>query len=231
MIHVFYRHYNVSGRESWRPDWFDYEKCFDNFLNSIQNKNQIKIHIVYDGEDSNNFVFDKKFDFFHRINVGSDLGSFKKTLEIIKKNSSDFLGSDIIYLMENDYLHKVNWDFYVEEFFKSEYRNNYLTLYDHADKYSQESCSNIIHTSSHHYRTTVSTCGSYLMNYETFLDDYDFNINIFDFLVNKTRLPLDHAKFLTLLKIKERTLYSALPGLSTHCLNNLLSPTINWNFI
>jgi hypothetical protein len=231
MIHVFYRHYNVSGKENWRPEWFDYEKCFDNFINSIYNKNLVKIHVIYDGEDKTNFIFNKKIDFLYRINVGNDLDSFKKTLEIIKKYDTKFLPSDVIYLLENDYLHQKNWDFYVNEFFDSDYKNNYLTLYDHADKYSSQLLSNIIYTDSHHYRTTISTCGSYLMNYETFLDDYDFNINIFDFLHQKTNLPLDHAKFLTLLKIKDKSLYSPIPGLSTHCLNNLLSPTINWSLL
>lgn len=228
MIHVFYRHYNISGKENWRPSWFDYEKCFDNFFQSIKNNDSVKVHIVYDGEDNSNFIFNKKHDFFHRIKVGNDLGSFNKTLEIIKENPNFFVLNDIIYLLENDYIHQKNWDFYVEEFFKSEYQNSYLTLYDHDDKYQQNIDCKIIRTKSHHFRTTPSTCGSYIMNYKTFLEDYNFNFEVFDFLKNKTSLPLDHAKFLMLQKISNRVLYSAIPGLSTHCLDNLMSPTINW---
>ena len=33
MIHIFYRHYNISGNDfKSRPNWFDYEKCFINLL-------------------------------------------------------------------------------------------------------------------------------------------------------------------------------------------------------
>ena len=39
-IHIFYRHYNVSGTDNRsRPKGFDFEKCFVNLLNTIQNKN------------------------------------------------------------------------------------------------------------------------------------------------------------------------------------------------
>ena len=27
-IHIYYRHYNVSGSEPRRPEWFDYELCY-----------------------------------------------------------------------------------------------------------------------------------------------------------------------------------------------------------
>jgi len=38
----------------------------------------------------------------------------------------------------------------------------------------------------------------------------------------------DHNKWLWLNENRNRFVFTPLPGLSTHCMNNLLSPTINW---
>jgi hypothetical protein len=86
-------------------------------------------------------------------------------------------------------------------------------------------------TKSHHYRTTPSTCGSFLLTKKVFDEDLNFNLNVFSFLKGNTTLPIDHAKFLVLEKVKDRKVLSAIPGLSTHCLNGLMSPTINWKNI
>ena len=39
-IHIFYRHYEIEGNDyKGRPSWFDFEKCFLNFLDSIEGEN------------------------------------------------------------------------------------------------------------------------------------------------------------------------------------------------
>ena len=49
MIHIFYRHYNISGNDfKGRPNGFDYKKCFINLLNTIKNTD-VKLHVVFDG--------------------------------------------------------------------------------------------------------------------------------------------------------------------------------------
>lgn len=234
MMHIFYRHYNVSGRESWRPEWFDYENCWTNIYNQVKNNSDISLNLVFDGDNENNFIFKYNFDRIFKISAGNDWVSFTNTLSIVKSLESDIQKNDVIYLLENDYLHVPNWYKHVFEFFESNLKNNYLSLYDHNDKYftyDEGSNSKIYVTNTHHYRTTLSTCGSYLVTKSTFDEDYDFNNSVVGFLKNKTNLPLDHAKFLILQQIKNRKLFTPIPGLSTHCLNNLMSPTINWEKI
>ena len=35
-LHIFYRHYNIKNTDNRnRPSWFDYEKCYDNLLSTI----------------------------------------------------------------------------------------------------------------------------------------------------------------------------------------------------
>lgn len=234
MIHIFYRHYNVAGRENWRPHWFDYEKCWLNLYNKIKNNQDIKLSVIFDGDIFGNFITRYDYDNLFKINCGNDLDSFKKTLTIINSLSDKIKGDDVVYLLENDYLHQNGWIEVVNEFFSTNLNKNYLSLYDHNDKYSDSYSdlkSKIYVTKNHHFRTTPSTCGSFLMKKKVFDEDYEFNLSIFDYLLNKTNLPVDHAKFLVLDKIKNRQVLTALPGLSTHCLDGLMSPTINWEKI
>lgn len=230
MIHIFYRHYNVSGREDWRPHWFDYEKCIQNLIRSINNKDNVNITIIYDGEKDNNFIF--KYDLnFLQINANSDYESFKKTLDFVKK--SDIKDDDIIYLLENDYLHINGWDVKVIEFFEN-LSDSYLSLYDHNDKYFDNYSdlkSKIIVKGSHHYRTTPSTCGSFLSKKKTLVDDYHVHYYGPDYSSKITNQPVDHSKFILLNTFKGRNVFTPIPGLSTHCLNGLLSPTIKWEEI
>ena len=166
-IHIFYRHYNTEKNNKHnkvRPEWFSYEKCFINLLNSIKNHN-VDLHVVFDGDYEDNFI-KKYYTYFtlHEINEGTDIGSFFKTFEIIKKqNIPDY---DLIYLLENDYLHTDDWIQKINEItINNEY--NYISLYDHLDKYIFDDYndlkSKIYVTNSHHWRTTPSTCGSFII--------------------------------------------------------------------
>jgi hypothetical protein len=78
--------------------------------------------------------------------------------------------------------------------------------------------SKIFTTNSHHWRTTPSTCGTYIVNKKVFLEDYDVPF----------QMSGDHHKFIFLNQTKGRFVYTPIPGLSTHCMEGLLSPTINW---
>lgn len=227
MIHIFYRHYEIDGKESWRPDWFDYEGCFKNLLKTIETHENVKLTIIYDGETDSNFIFNYDHKII-KIKAGSDLNSFTETLNYIENLNLD--NDDIIYLLENDYLHLNGWVEKVFDFFS--YNNkHYLTLYDHADKY-MDSYNNlrskIISTETHHFRTTPSTCGSFLVKYNILKEDIKYHKFIPQVLYTITDVPVDHGKFLILNTLQNREIYSPIPGLTTHCLNNLLSPNIDW---
>lgn len=221
MIHIFYRHYNVVGTDNRnRPDWFDFEKCFVNLLSTIRGKD-VKLNLVMDGQIENNFVGKYK-DFFtpHEIQAGNDHNSFWKTWEIAKDSS---IGeNDLIYFLENDYLHVENWVDKILELYETYDSLGYVSLYDHNDKYTHpmydDLFSKIITTPSHHWRTTPSTCGSFIISKNIFEEDYYNHVNVHG----------DHHKFLDLAKTKGRVVITPIPGLSTHCMGGLLSPTIDW---
>lgn len=227
-IHIFYRHYNVQGKGSGRrPYWFDYEKCFINLLNTIEDKN-VDLHVIMDGDIGDNFIQKYKDRYtLHSISTGSDYDSYIETYNYAKNlNIND---KDLIYFLENDYMHVGGWVDKVIELFSSYKGLNYVSLYDHLDKYNvvdegpdySDLFSKIILTDSHHWRTTPSTCGSYIIPKNILMEDEDIN----------TGGPGDHNKFEKLNEERNRFVLTPIPGLSTHCVDGLLSPTIEWDKI
>jgi hypothetical protein len=221
-IHIFYRHYNVKKTDGkGRPGWFDYEKCFKNLLSTLTP--DVKLYVMFDGDSNTNFISKYKNHYtLHEFKVGNDQDSFFETCHYIKKqNIGD---SDLVYFLENDYLHIMGWVDKVKELFSTYSNLDYISLYDHFDKYStmyNNLVSKIFLSPTHHWRTTPSTCGSFIINKSTFDEDYPI----------LSTMAGDHNKFLWLNQNKGRFVATAIPGLSTHCMQGLLSPTINWEKI
>ena len=167
------------------------------------------------------------YDFltFHEIQGGSMFGAAKEMYRIAKELSEDMEDTDLFYFLENDYLHVNGWVDKVKDLFESFKGLNYVSLYDHNDKYFapdyEELVSKIFATSTSHWRTTPSTCGSYICTKKLFLEDYNIH----------TGTEGDHNKWVHLAGSKGRFLLTPIPGLSTHCMEGLLSPTINWKQI
>jgi uncharacterized protein (DUF927 family) len=224
-IHILYRHYNVEGAgNKSRPSWFDYEKCFVNLLNTIEGKN-VNLHVIMDGDSTGNFIENYKDKYtLHSINVRGDYNSYLETYKYIKTLNID--DNDLIYFLENDYLHTDNWVEEIVTLFQTYPQGlNYVSLYDHNDKYFLPMYDNLVSkiftTETRHWRTTPSTCGSYIIPKNIFIEDEDIN----------TGGPGDHDKFLHLNSTKNRFVLTPIPGLSTHCMEGLLSPTIDWKQI
>jgi hypothetical protein len=224
-IHILYRHYNIEGAgNKSRPSWFDYEKCFVNLLNTIKGKN-VDLHVIMDGNSDGNFIEKYKDKYIlHNINVGGDYNSYLETYKYIKTLNVD--DNDLIYFLENDYLHTDNWVEEIVTLFQTYPQGlNYVSLYDHNDKYFlpqyDDLASKVFTTSTLHWRTTPSTCNSFALTKKLFDEDYDI----------LSTMEGDHNKFMWLAEHRNRYVITPIPGLSTHCMEYLLSPTIDWNQI
>jgi hypothetical protein len=227
MIKILYSHLNVSGTDyKVRPNWFDFEKCFKNLISSAPG---IEIHVIYDvtrgGVEQNWINNYKNFCTIHKIQGGTMESAAMEMYKIAKDLSKNMEDKDLFYFLENDYLHLKNWVEKVDELYSTFSNLGYVSLYDHNDKYFlplyDDLLSKIITTETHHWKTTPSTCGSYIVSKKTFLEDYDVHTGVIG----------DHNKWLYLNEHKERFILTPIPGLSTHCMDGLLSPTINWKQI
>ena len=225
-IEVFLRHcYYSKIQESpgkQRPSWWDKEKVFQNFKNTL-NPETTNYTLIYDehyGKIEDTFLSQEEN--VHIINAGGEAKSFIETLKYIQTQNHS--PEDIIYFLEDDYVHRPEWDKILMEGFTLPV--SYVTLYDHRDKYQEmyaELMSKILITESSHWKPVPSTTNTFAVKYKTLLKD----LYIQQKYSTDTEPTQDHSKFLDLNQ-RGNYLISCLPGYSTHSHADLLSPCIDW---
>jgi len=229
-IKIFVRHCNFSSNSvgKSRPEWFSRENCWTN-LKQTSDLNT-EINVMFDGTpNKEHFLFGDK-EGYNLIckHGGDDARSFLNLLEYVHEQNID--DNTILYFLEDDYYHKSGWTDIMREGFKF-IGVDYITLYDCSDKYwlpmYDQLQSKIIATPSSHWRTTPSTTNTYAMLASTFKKHYNIHKEYCDLEKGYTR---DHDKFLRLWN-EGSNLISCLPGYSTHCETEYLSPCINWKNI
>jgi hypothetical protein len=220
MLHILYRGTShSSGTSHERPEGFSYDKCLNNILSTIENNSNVVFHLIWDGKyEGNHSRIDKVVEF----KGGSDKNSFFYTWDYAKNLKLN--EKDLIYFLENDYLHINNWYEKIIDIFETYDIDGYISLYDHLDKYTldySDLVSQIYVTKSSHWRTVPSTCGSFIINKKTLDNDYDIHTSLYS----------DHDKFIWLGQNRNRIVLTPLPSLSTHCVKQFMAPIINWENI
>jgi hypothetical protein len=232
-IEVFLRHCYYSKLQELpdrtRPSWFNKIKVFENFKNTL-NPDLVNYTIVYDefyGNINKTFLSQEKS--VEIIKCGSESDSFLSTLDIIQsKNIND---DTIIYFLEDDYLHRPGWcDIMLEGFAIG---SHYVTLYDFDFFINAGYLCEIFTTSSSHWRAVPATTNTFACKYKTLLEDLEIHKK---YSINGIKeeegfhFSKDYDKFWKLQE-KQRYLISPMPGWSTHCDANHISPAIDWKKI
>lgn len=223
-IHIYYRHASVNHIGRDRPSWFNYERCFTNLLTTIEKYDNVNLTLAMDGEVDGDFCSNylNRFTLF-QTHHKSSLLSWRDLLPYVKEQPMD--EGDVIYWVENDYMHLPGWVDKVVELYSTYSGLEYVSLYDHNDKYIHpmygDLVSKVVTTPTHHWRSTPSTCGTYMQSRKIFEEDYDIWVNAVG----------DHNTFLYLNETSSRHVLTPIPGLATHCMEGLMSPTINWQTV
>lgn len=238
-LHIFLRHVHIYDPiAKARPEWFDIEACFANLIRTLSNKQlplKIDLTIMFDGTDAS-FNDDFLSEYMNKygrnspieikiikFSGGTDIKSFHHTIDYIlnQKYSDD----DWVYFLENDYLHVTDWVDKFSDLLKFGKNLEYISLYDHYDKYFYDQYrdlkSKLFFHGSHHWRTTPSTCASFLVNSKVLNEDAQ--------LIKSS--GGDHEFFTALTEHHSRKIISPIPGLSTHCMKDFLSPGVDWKTI
>lgn len=231
-IEVFVRHCHFSAvsQHKNRPVWFSREVCHKNLMNTLD-PDLVNVTFVLDTfhpmKNGEHFV--KKQDKYKVIEIreGAEAKAFLWLIDYISSLNLD--PETIVYIVEDDYLHRPQWAQVLLEGFSIP-SVSYITLYDHQDKYYSsiyESLqSKLYHTKSCHWRVTPSTTNTYAMKFKTLQRDlpihrgYSLNIDV----------TADHAKFCAL-NSEGKFLISPIPGWSTHLEPEFFSPCIDWESI
>jgi hypothetical protein len=130
--------------------------------------------------------------------------------------------NQIIYFLEDDYLHIPGWANVLLDAFTRPF--DYITLYDHPQHYIINEPGHVVPTNLCHWREIPYTTNTFAAKVKTLKEDLEIHRKHsigYEF-------TWDEGKFLEL-KEKGRTLVSAIPGYSTHCHANYLSPLVNWS--
>ena len=226
-IQVFSRHCFFSdasfGKE--RPSWFSREACLANLVRTAD-VTLTDIHFVYDahaGDISRHYL--SNVPDVHIIDGGKEAPSYLALMDYI--SSKNLPDDAIVYIVEDDYLHRPGWCHVLLDGMGLP-DANYVTLYDHPDKYvpHYDALRSRIRMGSFcHWRTTPSTTNTFAVKFGTLKEDMDVHrASATGFNVSK-----DHERFMILAKERGRVFYSALPGFSTHVETNHLSPFFDWD--
>lgn len=227
MLHVFYR-ISDKGHKNGKPLYINIRTCLTNFLKVFSD---IHITFIADNCDVDTINWLKTFN---KEIIQTKLGnaaSFLYTLDLALSRISD---NEYVYFVEDDYLHYTNSKCVLLEGLNI---FDYVTLYDHPDKYMNPSPNmfvkngsedtNVYLTKSTHWKRTNSTTMTFASKVSTLRED----LNVFDRFCIDRNIPDDFSCFITLTIHKQRKVGSPIPGFSTHGEKLLLSPFRNWEAI
>jgi hypothetical protein len=227
--------YRISdtGYNKVKPDYINNENCLKNLCNVFFDY-IYDIHIIADNCSEYTMEMIKKYIDpinIEKVSVGHGAGTFNLALDKALKWDD----KEIVYFLENDYLHKPNSPEILQEGF--ELGAAFVALYDHPDKYKgPEQGGNpyceggaedtrVYLTNSCHWKITNSTTMTFaskvstLKQVEPILRKYTVGTH-----------PNDFPMFLELREQNE-LLISPLPGYSTHGETAWLSPLTDWSKI
>lgn len=226
-VFIRYCYYSSASAHKNRPEGFTHEKCFENLLETAD-RDKVELTFLLDthfAKPQVHFV-QKQSEFpVVEIDAGEEGKSFLALIDHVL--SKDYSDDTLLYFLEDDYLHRKGWaDILIEGF--SLPNIDYLTLFDHRDKYDLDLygdlTSQLFHTTSCHWRTTPSTTNTYAMKMATLKEDLATHRKYSE----GYRISLDHDKFLDLYS-QGRRLISSVPGYSSHCEPAYSSPCHDWS--
>ena len=224
--------YRISdtGYNKVKPDYVNNENCLSNFA-LIFSKHIKDIIVIADNVSKNTYDMIKKYidnTNIIRVSIGHGAGTFNLALTEALKFKED----EVVYFVENDYIHRQKSDEALLEGFSI--GSDYVALYDHPDKYIDGAnpfvegggeLTRVMLSKSCHWKLTNSTTMTFAAKVKTLREDE----SILREFTNQS-YPRDFDMFLKL-RDNGRSLVTPIPGYSTHGESKWLSPLINWNDI
>lgn len=168
-----------------------------------------------------------------QVSNGNGSGTFRDALDLALEENN---GNDIVYLLEDDFLHKPEARAILEEGVRT--YNGYVTGYDHPDKYLEKTLggnpfiesggevTRLVKTRSSHWKITNSTVMSFVATHNRLKTDKDL---LYKYSSNK--ITDSFALFLELSQQHGIPCMSSVPGVSTHVEASWLSPLTDWSKI
>lgn len=225
---IFYRISDGSYKKERFPHATK-KGCLDNFLKHFPKE---EIYLYADNVTGETFEWLLSYDMnLTRTSGGSSAAGFRIVFEQALKLSDD----EVVYFVEDDYFHLEGSRTAILEGLE---RTNYISAYDHPDKYIanilggnpfiSEDCAEetkVFLTKSRHWKLTNSTTMTFATTVKTLREDADTWRRY-----TAGTYPHDFQCFLEL-RDKGRTLATPIPSLATHAEMQWAAPLIDWTNI
>lgn len=225
--------YRISdgGYSKIKPDYINNENCLNNALKAFP-WTEYDWSIIADNisQETNDMI--QKYisrDHILHVSIGHGAGTFNLALDEALQLKDD----EIVYFLENDYIHKEHSDEIILEGLNL--GADFVSLYDHPDKYIDPTfggnpyCSGggedtkVYLSKSTHWKLTNSTTMTFASTVRT-LKKYLNTLRKW----TSTNHPHDFEMWIEL-RTLGATLITPIPGYSTHGETAWLAPLINWN--
>jgi hypothetical protein len=221
-MQIIYRISDVGYKKD-KPPYINNVNCFNNALFTF---NKANWWVIADnvGDETKEFLHSKLKTVEH-VSVGHGAGTFNLALDMALALPED----EIIYFLENDYVHKPEADKILQEGF--DLGADYVALYDHPDKYMNGGnpyvegggeITKVFLTESCHWKITNSTTMTFAAKVKTLKEDKE----VLRKYTSGTH-PHDFQMFLEL-RASGRSLITPIPGYATHGETAWLSPLTDW---
>jgi hypothetical protein len=227
--------YRISdaGYNKVKPSYINNENCLKNFCNVFCDHTH-DIYVIADNINDDTLQMIKKYidaSSIEQVSIGHGAGTFNIALDKALSYSND----EIVYFVENDYLHAHLAPLIIKEGFNL--GASFVSLYDHPDKYMDPSIggnpycegsaedTRVYLTNSCHWKITNSTTMTFASKIST--------IKRVEPIIRKWTSgthPNDFQMFLEL-RENDELLITSIPGYSTHGETAWLSPLTNWSTI
>ena len=225
--------YRISdaGYKKEKPNYINNQTCLENATSVFKDADWLVIADNVSLPTENMIRNHVAEDLIDWVSVGHGAGTFNMALD----NALTYDDDDIVYFIENDYIHKPESAKIIQEGF--ELGASFVALYDHPDKYLDPSkggnpyCvggaedTRVYLTDSCHWKITNSTTMTFaakvstLKRVETILRKHTSGTH-----------PNDFQMFLELRQQGE-LLITPIPGYATHGETAWLSPLTDWSKI
>lgn len=240
---IYYR-LSDKNRKGKAPSYFTNTNCFENFLKNFK-PSKDEIFIICDNISDETELWIKSYNLnYIKTNLGN-CGSFDFALKHCIQ--SNFNNNEIIYFVENDYIHRNGAKEALDEAFNY-LQADYVHLYDGPEKYRkhfnvnyqnyvnfdenifENFKSKIYFGINNYWRSSNCTTMTFASRYNILKSDYDlFKSNLINLRSDQFEyklIPSDYQLFVTLTEARNRKMLSPMPGYCTH--GDLLSPYIKW---
>ncbi len=226
-MRIIYR-ISDAGYNKVKPEYINNENCLANATKVFDNSTW---SVIADNvsPDTNNMI--QKYVTRNCI-LYAEKGNGAATFNLALDEALTYDDEEIIYFIENDYLHKPESEKIIEEGFKL--GASFVSLYDHPDKYiTPENGGNpycqggaedtrVYLTDSCHWKITNSTTMTFAAKVKT-LKKVESTLRAY----TTGTYPQDFKMFLDLRK-QGHLLVTPLPGYSTHGETAWLTPLTKW---